>query len=389
MLKGDHVKAAFVADHATSWIESDQDQLLMPNQTVSVSKQIDISAPAHGELPVPRASAARVPSGRHACESAPILREGSEPWPHIPGRMPVTGDHAILKDGSSIWMIRDAHFLDGASLGGIKYLKRSPAVYEKLPDVFGAPDRYRQTVSAHQARSVPSVGPFGAEASILSTNDMVGTVPSRALSEWQFPLPWLLREFDAAGINVDKIRVSGSRGHGLWRSESDWDMILAASPDQIRALRKRMTRAIEDGRLTVPKESGTWRLFGSQFPGGRETILKEGRFAETVECDGVKVVMIFVPDWQQNPVWDASWSMTRGIIHGVVSDQSMSGYLRASAILMSDSGDPVEFIATHKLANLLKNGDRVSAEGWVLTNGSRTRLLQFYRDTDSIRWHRS
>jgi cytidine deaminase len=312
-----------------------------------------------------------------------IIRKGSRLHNPTHGIKPEVGDHVILAD-RSIGMVWDDSFYSDKPFVKVKYAQREDGAFVKVPHAFSTPSEYRLWLNENM--SPDTSWPLGPSALVPENSSIAGVIPTSRISEYGDAPEYILQELDKAGVDVSQVKVTGSRGNGLSTAASDWDIIVPALPENISCIQEQLATLIFAGKLTIPDESGTWKLLDRLYPGGKKMILEQRRFCETVEYEGVKVAIIFVPETQQNCIFDKNWQIARGTVHGIIEDACFASYKRSTTILRVDAEKRVKIISLHKLANLLRRGDRISAKGWLVTNKDETRLLQCYRDTDCIRW---
>ncbi len=192
--------------------------------------------------------------------------------------IPQVGDHVVLVDGS-VAMVWDNQFDDGINLVKIKYAPRDDRGRRKVAHSFTEPFRYQRELQELGWARHTLVG----EAAAIGPDDISGWFPTKPLRDIGDHLPNPLPEIlMTAGVNLDAIRVTGSRAYGLERSGSDWDLVLSEPPERIKVVRDRLLDAVAAGHIGIPSNSGTWRLLDRLFPGGRAAIVAERRFIDTV-----------------------------------------------------------------------------------------------------------
>lgn len=81
----------------------------------------------------------------------------------------------------------------------------------------------------------------------------------------------------------------------------------------------------------MPPWSRTWRLLERIFRGGREAVLRSGRFADALFNGGALVAMMFVPNQSTGVCIGPDWLPSdRTVLHGKVLHASCAAYERAA-----------------------------------------------------------
>ena len=321
-----------------------------------------------------RQSAGRTPPGRNA---QPQL-QGFETKSRL-----TTGAHVELP-GGALALVWDPQFGD-AALVKVKYRPLPDGTWDKLPHSFS--DGRRYLAMLHDL-GLAATTFCGATAALASANEIRRWAPPAPVAESSLP-PVLTSCLADAGISSSRLRYTGSRALGLAGPASDHDLIVQASPDEIRGFRQRCADALSDGRMFLPPSSGTWSVLHRAFPGGREAILRGRRFLETVSEDGVCVALIFTPpeeDRLDTQGWVClGWSS----VCGRVEDDRSAAYKRARFQVRTMDGRRVDVVSYHKLASLVRTGDTLSLGGWLLGNPHAAvpfRLYQLTAASDNLIW---
>jgi cytidine deaminase/predicted nucleotidyltransferase len=294
------------------------------------------------------------------------------------------GDHVKLVDGS-IAMVWDGRFEGSSSLAKLKYSSPLDGIRKKVAHSFTESLKYQaELFELGWARPTR----LGATACVIRPEDITERLPSIALDEIQGSVPNLLLELlSRAGVRESSMRVTGSRALDLQHQGSDWDLVVAVSPEQIQQVRMILGDAITNGQLQIPTTSGTWKFLDRLFPGGRNALISERRFLDTVRCGETSVALIFTPHEPISGLFDDSWEpLGRAAIHGTVIDDSSVAYKRSVYRLQTQSHGMVEVVCFHKTANALRTGDAISVRGWMLQNERSTRLVQMHPLQDNIVW---
>ncbi len=177
--------------------------------------------------------------------------------------------------------------------------------------------------------------------------------------------------FAPAGIDAAaSVFVTCSRMTGLAMPSSDWDLCVAATPEQIDALRARVVTLAAEGRVTFPDKSRSWKLLKDSFPGatadGGARIHAERRYAESFRLDDIPVSFLFVRPGSAGSEFafpGAFAAEVRDAIAGRVVDASRAPYKRSESVVETSDHRRVRLLCYYKTANLLKEGDSIAATG--------------------------
>jgi len=294
-----------------------------------------------------------------------------------------TADLVSLKNGA-IALVWDPNLLPGKSLAKIKYAPPQEGFRRKLAHSFTESIRYEsELIESGWARPTG----FGPLACLLSAEDMTGIYPSRLQSDSLPALAPVLDVTSAAGIPPDRITVTGSRALGIATPDSDFDLLIQASPEEIEALRHSVLSLVSLGKATIPELSGTWKLLSQAFPGGATSILSQYRFAETFALGSLRVAVILTPTVTQPPVLTGKFQfLGHKAIHGKVIAAAYAPYKRATFLLRESDGREVSVYSYHKLANLVREGDKLALRGWEVETGGRHCLIQLALHRDNVVW---
>lgn len=291
------------------------------------------------------------------------------------------GDQVRLHDGS-VAMVWDGEFEPGGTLVKLKYAP-SDGGLRKVAHSFTEPLRYQKELHdlgwSRSARcGIPALVTHASEFSGVFRALQLG----KEIDEPPGPLMSLLSD---SGVDITAIRVAGSRAIGLQRAGSDWDLVVPVELSRLPSIRHTLVSAIEQGILSIPPQSGTWKLLDRIFPGGREALLESRRYADTLLSGGASVALIFVPPQSMGVCIDPGWIASgRTVLHGNVL-QARADYKRAEYDLQDAEG-VISVTCYHKAANLLRAGDRISVSGWLLRRGAERRLIQLLPEPDRILW---
>jgi hypothetical protein len=166
---------------------------------------------------------------------------------------------------------------------------------------------------------------------------------------------------------------------------------MEAAPEQIERFRDAAKLMLDRGEAAIPRESGTWRLFGRIFPGGMDRVIGEKRFFESLELADQKVSILFIQKDGESVLYDPDeWEPAgRRTLCGVVAGALGAPFKRAGFSLVTPFHDTIEVVSYCKLAYLVKPADHLSLGGWLLNSKTRKnvqRLVQILPGYDPIVW---
>lgn len=266
---------------------------------------------------------------------------------------------------SLVW---DAAFRPGTALVKFKYERMADGRWLKLPHAFTESAAYLRYIADSRSGSDTFNG-----LATLKFSSREQSLPFKH----PVPLPgdqlriFADELFSPAGIDVAaSVFVTGSRMTGLSTAASDWDLCVAATPQQIDALRARVVALAAEGRVTFPDKSRSWKLIKDTFPGGvadgGERIHTEHRYAESFCLGGAPISFLFVHPYSAEDDFAFPTSFTavgRALLAGRVIDASHAPYKRSESVVETSDKRRVRLLCYHKMANLLKDGDIIAATG--------------------------
>lgn len=270
-------------------------------------------------------------------------------------------------------LVWDDAFSPDTALIKFKYERTADGCWLKLPHAFTDSAAYLRFLTDNRCGGASFVGL--AEFGIPAGKNAAGS-PS-VLFKHPVPLSGdMLRVlgealFAPAGIDTaSSVFVTCSRMTGLATASSDWDLCVAATPEQIDALRARVVALAAEGRVTFPDKSRSWKLLKDSFPGapadGGARIHAEHRYAESFRLDGVPVSFLFThpaSDGHDFAFPSAFTAVGRVAISGRVVDASFAPYKRSESVVETADHRRLRLLCYHKTANLLKDGDAIAATG--------------------------
>jgi cytidine deaminase len=295
------------------------------------------------------------------------------------------GDHVVCGDGA-VTLVWDEAFAPDAMLGKIKYAPATgSSARDKVAHAFTQPIAYEAEL-ARMGWDRPA--PCGGVAPILGPGDVVRHLPSLPAASYDDVTPVaMVRLLGEIGIVPGAATVSGSRSLGVEKACSDWDIVLRVTVEEATRLRSHLAERLHTGAITVPEVSGTWKILAEMFPGGRSEILAQRRFAETFTIDGGRVSLLLTDAATPPPCIDRRWAAAgRGQTVGVVVEAARSVFKRAEYTLCTADQQQIDVVCYHKTANLVREGDRLAIRGWLMTDGTRRRLVQLSSWRDNIVW---
>jgi len=298
------------------------------------------------------------------------------------------GATVLFNSGTAIGIVWDNCLLPDKMLVKLKYVKIDDAKWKKLPHSLTESFDYERELRA-LGLCLPSG--FGPSLCLVSKQNIT-EVAMGSIDTKRIPLKFL-NLLERAGISQSRLSYTASRAVGLSTDDSDFDFVLQASEDEIRKFRDEARIALSKGLASIPQTSGTWRFFEKAFSGSANAIIMSSRFAESLEFDGKKVSLIFIPPEEyprtvafSNGEWEPlGWhSLT-----GEVIDDTHSPYKRSEYTILTPFREEIKVISYCKLSNLVRNGDILSVSGWLLKNRKdkqQKRLIQITQGSEPLVW---
>jgi cytidine deaminase len=326
------------------------------------------------------------------------------PWgpvhPYEPGETLLSfGDQVQIRQ-RFFGIVWEPAWKTGQALVKVKYqldqTGNSPGSAVKMAHSFTEQDVYQEQI---KAAGLGVRLPWDGLACIVSREEIQGIRPLVGLvTVGLAALRPLTDVFAASGIPLSSVSITGSWACGLQKEHSDVDMVITASPDVVRILRRNLSLALREGTLAPPQGSGTWNRLRKLF-GQPERLVREGRFVETFLAAGegraTRCSLIYVrPQTREAPILDEQAEFL-GIhdLEGTVVQAEETHYKRARYILAAgrdtdtfNQGDLVEVWCWHKLAGLLRDGDQVRIAGPLMAQGGERRILQLDPVRHGIAW---
>lgn len=296
-----------------------------------------------------------------------------------------TGDHVIFGGNRYLGMVWEPRLdASGRLWVKVKY-HRQGGQWIKWPHSLTEGHAYARCLLEHGLCS--SDTPCGPIA-ILRPDHVEKIIPMSPPHDTGIP-DGLLHLLKAAGITIDQIQISGSRSVGLTETGSDWDLIVQARPQQIASYRKLAHLALAEEKASLPAESGTWKLLDRIFPGGKDAVIQEQRFLETLRFGDQSAALIFVPHEEAflaALLPDGAPPPIRTSASGLVRQAETAAW--KSSRFELETLDGIQEVRSYlKPANLVKNGDRICLTGWrVQLPDGGTRIVMASAATDRIRW---
>ena len=270
-------------------------------------------------------------------------------------------------------LVWDDAFMRGKVLFKFKYEHLGDGCWRKLPHAFTESAAYLRFLvdnrcGSHAFPGLATLKPpisrqTGGAPSTLFKNPVPLSGDMLSLCEKAL--------FAPVGIDVStSVFVTCSRMIGFATASSDWDLCVAATPEQIEALRSRVVSLAAEGRVTFPDNSRSWKLLKASFPGavadGGARIHAERRYAESFQLDGIPISLLFVHPAAggQDFAFPGPFTVAgRAAVCGRVVDASRAPYKRSESIVETPDHRRIRLLCYHKTANLLKDGDSISASG--------------------------
>lgn len=189
-------------------------------------------------------------------------------------------------------------------------------------------------------------------------------------------IPELGSILDEVGIAEYQVSTFCSRATGSARPDSDWDLVIKASPEEISRLRSTLIDVRQQGRLIFTPGSRTLRTLDSWYEGGHTRLFAEGRYNETFSILGTPFSIAYQPMDVNTTFGLDPHPKGFHILQGRVADTSMGYYKPAKYWIDTTDGSRVLLISYSKIATTLKEGAHILARGWLVEDNGQAKLLQ-------------
>lgn len=270
---------------------------------------------------------------------------------------------------SRMALVWDDAFMAGTVLFKFKYEQIPDGRWLKLPHAFTESADYLRYLADNRCGSATFNGLSMLKIPVGNTPNFLFKHPVPLVGDMLRLMSDSL--FSTVGIDTLKsVSVTGSRMTGIAKADSDWDLYVAATSEQINRLRTRIVVLAAEGRVTFSEKSRSWKFIKDIFPGaaadGGACVHAEGRYADSFRLDGIPISLLFVhPDSEPQTFAFPSTFTTSGraVISGRVIDASHAPYKRSESVVETSDRRRVRILCYHKMANLLKNDDRIAASG--------------------------
>ena len=291
-------------------------------------------------------------------------------------------------------LVWDARFMPGSALVKTKYERVGNDSYRKLPHAFTEAALYQRYL---RDRRLADPVFLGAETLRLPVGKEFRCRNPRPF-EGEFAELLDHHVFGPCGLQCARsVRLMCSRMLGMHTDDSDYDLLVSASPDRVAAVRRAVADAVEAGVFRIPAESGSLRLLASLHPTSRKEeprpLYSSGRYAETFVVGSARFSFMFVePGVVPWAFPFEARPLGRTAIAGIVADASRTPFKRSEALLVRENGERIRLLCYHKGGNLLKEEDSISATGLLYGHkpegrfGCDRTLLLLSLDTDRIVW---
>ena len=262
--------------------------------------------------------------------------------------------------GEMLSLIWDPGFTPNSVLKKIKYIKIDDA-WRKLPHAFTESPRYQKFLIDHRCNSLQFP-----QFAFVNRSALRGFRNPRPLEAAEKELLKKLEDslFAPAGIDLSsQVFVFGSRLLGMSRPDSDHDLIVRASADQVSKLRSRALECLRAGILQLPERSASLRYLNDAWP-GPETLAESRRYCESLQYGDSQISLMFVPPEDDGPAFASEpVCLGRRRVVGTVCEDSRAPFKRSESILETPGGVYIRLLCYHKAGNLLRKGDRVAVCG--------------------------
>ena len=181
--------------------------------------------------------------------------------------------------------------------------------------------------------------------------------------------------------------------------DSDYDLVVAATPEQIGEFREVAARLHAEGAISLPWDSRSWQLICAQYPGAAKdngrVLLDERRYTETFQIGDRRFSVMFTdPEGRMAALPESYANCGFVTLHGRLVSTRSACYKRSVSLFQTTDNRLLRVVSYAKTANLLKDGDVVSVSGLRLLHdaddvyGCGETLLQISTMTDKIVWMR-
>lgn len=291
------------------------------------------------------------------------------------------GDQVYVKD-QMLAIVWDPNPWPSGVLGKIKYVTTGDGGFRKLAHAFSQAFYYEQELQRVENWKRPLCGSTTAS---LHREDVTQLFPAQP---YVVESPIFSACLEESGLS-GQVFLGGSRALGLEAENSDHDLIIRGRLDQLQNLRSMLSKRIQEGLIRPSPGSNTWRILSSIFPAGREGIVEEGRFAETFMEGEFRYSLMLSEEGDLPLIHDdeAEPMGHRAVAGRVVSaDRSLLKRAQFTIAPFEDETKRWEVICFHKTANMIREGDKVAARGWLVVKEGKPLLLQFHTWNDNIVW---
>jgi cytidine deaminase len=319
------------------------------------------------------------------------------PWeplhPFKAGTTPLRFGDLVQLRGRFLAFTWEPSWRTGHALLKVKYDASTPATEgKKAAKLAHSFTQYDQYLSQIEYLGLSEIQPWGSSACVIDWKEIEGIKPLMPIASVGLEkLRPLLSIFGDNGIPLSTLAVTGSWACGLHDAGSDIDIIITIDPDSLKKLRIELSKAVTMGDLLIPNESNTWRKLVSTFGNAME-LVRQGRFVETFTVQNnnfkTRCSLIYVRPIEKNVPVICCDSVFSGeyTINCTVTDTLEANYKSAYYKVNSETMGTVHVRCWHKLAGLLRVGDKISISGAMFKENGQTKLFQVDPDRHKIVW---
>jgi len=263
-------------------------------------------------------------------------------------------------------IVWEPEILPGQALVKLKYVHdgSSPVGLRKLSHSFHEYERYLAELETLGLRS--TILP-GIEGCLMPHGACLGFKPAARLYRAGLSrIAPLFEAFTAAGISLSQVSLTASQSAGHAGEKSDYDLVVVADADRVRALRGHLLSLFRSQKIVLPENSSTWHHLRHQTGREPQTLVQEGRYIDSFlipAAGDVKCSLIFVHPQDQFEPLEPAGVKSRATFRGRVFDAALAPCKRSRYRLQTDAGQAVRVVSWHKLSNLLQEGDSVEVAG--------------------------
>lgn len=304
-------------------------------------------------------------------------------------------ESAFSINDACIALVWDSAFTKNKAIIKYKYLQQKNGLWKKLPHAFTEAKEYQKFlndlhINNNHFTGLPTLQLDESKNKVVFKNPI--PLPEEELKLFSEII------FAPAGIAADtSVRVTCSRMLGNNTPNSDWDLAVVATPEQVIALRKHIAELIKTGVIQFSTKSKSWEYLKKAFPRAKKEdgkcLIEEARYVESFIFGRYAISIMFITSFVPEPAMPEKFAVIgRTSVCGYVVDAKCAPYKRSESIIRTLNNELLRLICYHKVGNILKEGDFVSVSGVlcehqdVALKGCKKTLVLGSSFTDKIVW---